>query len=120
MACAIASAVPTRVIGNIAFHRDGLAALALDFGDDLVRRRLVTGVTDDHAKATRRGSDGGGAADAAAAAGDHNNLVRHISPHKSTRIDPRLATPAWAPASTSVTGQRSSTRRAGSSRLSLT
>src|SRR6185436_9549464 len=82
------------LLGDVAFHRDRLAVLALDFGNDLLRRRLVTGVTDNHAKAARRGGDGGGAADAATAAGDNNNLVRHISPHKSTRFDPPLATQA--------------------------
>ena len=63
-------------------------------GDDFFGRRLVAGVADHDPKAARRGRNRGGAADAAAAAGDDNNLVRHISPHKSTRIDPRLATQA--------------------------
>ena len=111
-----------RLAADIAFHGDRLAVLALDQLDDFLRRRLVAGVADHDAKAARGGSDGGGAADAAAAAGDHNNLVRHISPHKSTRIDPRLATPALtqpAPAEPD-SRQRSSTSRAGSSRLSLT
>ncbi len=101
-------------------------AMALPFlrsimRDDFLRRRLVAGVADHDAKAARRGSERGGAADAAAAAGDHNNLVRHISPHKSAHIDPWLAAPVFrAGAAKAGWRQRSSTSRAGSSRLSLT
>ena len=72
-----------RLAADIAFHGNRLAVLALDLRDDFFRRGFVAGVADNDAKAARRGRDGGGAADAAAAAGDHNDLVRHISPHKS-------------------------------------
>ena len=62
-------------LGDVAFHRDGLAVLALDFANDFVRRRLVTGVTDDDPKAAGRRGNRGGAADAAATAGDNNAVI---------------------------------------------
>ncbi|GCC44513.1 hypothetical protein chiPu_0028508, partial [Chiloscyllium punctatum] len=69
-----------RLAADVAFHRDRLAVLGLDRGDDFVRRSLIGGIADHDAVAARGGCERGGAADAAAAAGDDNDLVRHIDP----------------------------------------
>src|SRR5207248_4420271 len=84
-----------RLAADIAFHGDRLAVLALDQLDDFLGRRFIAGIADHDAKAARGGGERGSAADAAASAGDHNNLVSHISPHKSACIDPWLAAPAF-------------------------
>jgi len=56
-------AVDVRLLGNIALHRDGLAAGAGDFGNDLVRPGFAGGIIDDDRGAFRREMFGDGSAD---------------------------------------------------------
>src|ERR1700674_1420215 len=114
------------LIADIAFHRDRLAVLRLDGGDDAQRRGFIAGIADADPKAARRGGNRGGAADATATAGDDDNPVCQICPHDSTtsiiytRLNAWLAMPPSSQTSRCETHHKSSTSRAGSSRLSLT
>src|SRR6185437_2036766 len=68
---------------DVAFDRDRLAVLALDLADHVGSSGMVAAVADHDAVTSRRGGECGSTANAAAAAGNHNNLVRHISPQQS-------------------------------------
>src|SRR3984893_7217788 len=99
---------------DIALHRDRLAVLRLDGGDHVTCRGFIAGIADANPKTAAGGGNRGGAADAAAAAGDHYDLVGQDSP------------PLFKCTLAKETGRhggvnhKSSTSRAGSSRLSLT
>src|SRR5712664_1709538 len=114
------------LVADIAFHRDRPAVTGFDRGDDAARGGLIAGIADADPKAPRRGGNRGGAADTSASAGDDDNPVCQICPHDSTtsiiytRSNAWLAMPPSSQTSRCGTHHKSSTSRAGSSRLSLT
>src|SRR6185503_6873545 len=78
------------LLADVALHRDRLAVLRLDVGDDFLCRGLIRGIAHDDPIAARSGSERSSAADAAAATGYDYNPIRHVSPHPSTHTLFRL------------------------------